>query len=140
MPNASASLLERRRQAVPRGVSNLGGCFVKSASGASLTDVDGRTFIDFVGGLGVNNVGHCHPTVVEAVREQAGRLLHSCFHVAMYEPYVALAEKLCALTPGGFAKKTLLLNSVAEAVENAVKICRKATGRMGVVVFEAARS
>ena len=136
MSNASASLLERRRQAVPRGVSNLSGCFVQSASGATITDVDGRAFIDFVGGIGVNNVGHCHPSVVEAVREQAGRLLHSCFHVAMYEPYVALAEKLCALTPGGFAKKALLLNSGAEAVENAVKICRKATGRMGVVVFE----
>jgi len=135
---STPSLLERRHKAVPRGVSNLCQCFAASASGARVTDVQGREYIDFVGGIGVNNVGHCHPDVVAAVREQAGRLMHSCFHIAMYEPYVALAERLCALTPGDFPKKALFLNSGAEAVENAVKIARTATGRQGVICFETA--
>jgi len=134
--STSSSLLERRRTAVPRGVGNLCDCFAASASGAVIRDVEGREYIDFVGGIGVNNVGHCHPDVVAAVRDQAGKLLHSCFHIAMYEPYVALAERLAALTPGDFPKKTLFLNSGAEAVENAVKIARRATGRQGVIAFE----
>ena len=133
-----SSLLERRRNAVPRGVSNLCDCFVSSAKGASVIDVEGREYIDFVGGIGVNNVGHCHPGVVAAVREQAGKLLHSCFHIAMYEPYVALAERLCALTPGDFPKKAMFANSGAEAVENGIKIARAATGRQGVICFETA--
>jgi 4-aminobutyrate aminotransferase/(S)-3-amino-2-methylpropionate transaminase len=126
-------LQQRREAAVPRGVSNAGPIFAASAKGATVTDVEGREFIDFAGGIGVNNVGHCHPKVVEAIREQAGKLLHSCYHVFQYEGYVALAEKLNALTPGDHAKKTVLVNSGSEAVENAVKVARRATGRPAVV-------
>jgi 4-aminobutyrate aminotransferase/(S)-3-amino-2-methylpropionate transaminase len=110
--------------------------FIESASGSLMIDVDGRELIDFAGGIGVLNAGHCHPKVVEAIRDQAGRCIHTCFHVAMTEPYVALAEKLCALTPGDFDKMALFLSSGAEAVENAVKIARSATGRQAVVCFE----
>ena len=129
-------LLARRREAVPRAVYNSAPVFIAAAAGSLLTDVDGRELIDFAGGLGVLNVGHCHPKVVEAIRDQAGRCIHTCFHVAMTEPYVELAEKLCALTPGDFRKKALFLSSGAEAVENAVKIARYATGRPAIVTFE----
>ncbi|MGE4193097.1 MAG: 4-aminobutyrate--2-oxoglutarate transaminase [Pseudodesulfovibrio sp.] len=126
-------LQKRREKAVPRGVSNAGPIFAAFAKGATVTDVEGREFIDFAGGIGVNNVGHCHPKVVAAVQEQAGKLLHSCYHVVQYEGYVTLAEKLNRLTPGDHAKKTVLVNSGAEAVENAVKIARSATGRQAIV-------
>jgi 4-aminobutyrate aminotransferase/(S)-3-amino-2-methylpropionate transaminase len=136
MTQTTKELLERRAKAVPKGVFNVAQRFAASASGALITDVEGRELIDFAGGIGVNNVGHCHPKVVAAVREQAGKLLHSCFHIVMYEQYVALAERLCAATPGDFPKMAALFNSGAEAVENAVKIARHATGRSGVVAFE----
>jgi 4-aminobutyrate aminotransferase/(S)-3-amino-2-methylpropionate transaminase len=129
-------LLERRRRVIPKAVYSTVPAFVDRASGSVMTDVDGRELIDFAGGIGVLNVGHCHPKVVEAIRDQAGRCLHTCFHVAMTEPYVALAERLCALTPGTFDKMALFLSSGAEAVENAVKIARYATGRPAVVAFE----
>ena len=99
-------------------------------------DVDGNRFIDLAGGIGTMNVGHGAPAVIEAVRAQLERFTHTCFSVTVYESYVALAERLARLTPGGFAKKTLLVNTGAEAVENAVKIARHATGRPGVLVFE----
>ncbi|MCJ2165055.1 MULTISPECIES: 4-aminobutyrate--2-oxoglutarate transaminase [unclassified Pseudodesulfovibrio] len=127
------ALLERREKAVPRGVTNITSIFADSAKGATITDVEGREYIDFASGIGVNNIGHCHPKVVAAIREQAGKLLHSCYHVVQYEGYVALAERLNKLTPGDFEKKTVLLNSGAEAVENAVKIARHATGRPAVI-------
>lgn len=136
MPDTNASLVARRERAVAKGVGNLAPIFAQSAKGAVVTDVEGREYIDFVGGIGVNNAGHCHPKVVAAVKEQAERLMHGCFHITMYEPYVELCEKLAALTPGSFAKKAVLLNSGAEAVENAIKIARYATGRQGVVAFE----
>ncbi|HRC84663.1 MAG TPA: 4-aminobutyrate--2-oxoglutarate transaminase [Thermoanaerobaculia bacterium] len=132
----SQALLERRLAAVPRGISFTAPLFVERAEGALLHDVDGNTLIDFAGGIGTLNMGHANPAVVEAVQKQVARLTHTCFSVAMYEPYVALAEKLNEVTPGRFAKKTLLANSGAEAIENAVKIARHATGRPGVVVFE----
>jgi 4-aminobutyrate aminotransferase/(S)-3-amino-2-methylpropionate transaminase len=132
----SSALGARRAAAIARGVSNTAPIFVASAAGARVTDVDGNVFLDFAGGIGTLNMGHANPDVVAAVREQVGRFTHTCFAVAMYEPYLELAEKLNAITPGGFAKKTILANSGAEAVENAVKIARRATGRSAVVVFE----
>ena len=89
-----------------------------------MIDVDGRELIDFAGGIGVNNVGHCHPKVVAAIQDQAEKCIHTCFHVAMYEPYIELATKLNELAPGNFPKMTLFANSGAEAVENAIKIAR----------------
>ena len=132
----SRELLERRATAVPRGVFNVAPVFVSTGSGAIVEDVDGNRFIDFAAGLAVLNAGQGHPAIRDAVAEQAERYLHTCFHVAMNEPYVALAERLNALTPGSFEKRTMLTNSGAEALENAVKIARYATGRPGVVVFD----
>lgn len=134
-PN-SAALLARRKAAVPQGPFNIAPIFVDHGDGATVTDVDGNTFLDFSGGLGSLNLGHNNPKVVAAVTAQAKKFLHTCFHITQYEPYVALAEKLNAITPGKFAKKTLLVNSGAEAVENAVKIARYYTKRTGVVGFE----
>lgn len=132
----SRALLERRERAVPRGPFNVAPVFVKSARGAIVEDVDGNTYVDFAGGLGCLNVGACADDVVEAIKEQAGEFTHTCFHVAMHEPYVELAERLNALAPGQFPKKTFFANSGAEAVENAVKIARSYTGRPAVLAFE----
>ncbi len=128
-------LLEKRKQYVPQGISLITPIFAEKASGAILEDVDGNVFLDFAGAIGTLNAGHCPPEVVEAIQQQAGKYIHTCFNVAMYEPYIALAEKLAQITPGSFAKKTIFLNSGAEAVENAVKIARKYTGRQGIVSF-----
>jgi 4-aminobutyrate aminotransferase/(S)-3-amino-2-methylpropionate transaminase len=132
----SRALMARRHAAVPRGISHAVPVFAESADGVRLTDVDGNVFLDFAGGIGVMNVGHSDPQVVDALKRQADRFTHTCFSVAPYESYVALAERLAAITPGSFAKKTLLVNSGAEAIENAVKIARHATGRPGVLCFE----
>jgi 4-aminobutyrate aminotransferase / (S)-3-amino-2-methylpropionate transaminase / 5-aminovalerate transaminase len=110
--------------------------FVERAEGAVIEDVDGNRFIDFAGGIGCLNVGHCAPEVVAALRRQIERFLHTCFMVTPYESYVKLAERLNALSPGDFPKKTILLNSGAEAVENAVKIARAYTRRPAVICFE----
>jgi 4-aminobutyrate aminotransferase/(S)-3-amino-2-methylpropionate transaminase len=131
----AAKLLERRKAAVPTGVSYSYPLFVESAKGSLIKDVDGNTFLDFAGAIGTMNAGHCPPEVVEAVKRQAELFLHTNFNVGMYEPYVALAEKLAQITPGEFPKKAILLNSGAEAVENAVKIARKFTGKPGIVSF-----
>lgn len=128
--------MARRHAAVPRGVSHATPVFAASADGARITDVDNNTFLDFAGGIGVMNVGHSDEGVIAAVKAQAERFTHTCFSVAPYESYVTLAERLAALTPGSFPKKTLLVNSGAEAIENAVKIARHATGRSGVLCFE----
>ncbi|TDL31061.1 4-aminobutyrate--2-oxoglutarate transaminase [Jeotgalibacillus sp. S-D1] len=133
-PKAS-SLLERRHAIVPNAVSYGVPTFAETASGSKITDVDGNTFIDFVGAIGTINVGHSHPKVKEALHEQVDKFIHTGFNVMMYEPYVALAEKLAGLAPGHHDKKVLLQNSGAEAVENAVKIARKYTGRQGIVTF-----
>lgn len=134
-PKAKA-LLERKEKNVPRGLFNTVPSFAQKGEGALLTDVDGNTFIDFAGAIGTLNAGHCPPKVVAALKEQIERYIHPCFHVMMYEPYVKLAEKLNEITPGTHAKKTFFLNSGAEAVENAVKIARKYTGRRAVISFE----
>lgn len=110
--------------------------FVERAEGALLHDLDGNTFIDFAGGIGCLNSGHSAPRVIEAVSKQLQKLQHTCFMAVMYEPYVALAKKLSEVTPGNHAKKTALFNSGAEAVENAIKIARKYTGRPAVIAFE----
>ncbi|HET7480165.1 MAG TPA: 4-aminobutyrate--2-oxoglutarate transaminase [Rubrobacteraceae bacterium] len=132
----SRALMERRHRAVTSGIGIATPMFVQEARGALLTDVDGNTFIDFGGGIGVLNVGHTNARVVEAVKEQADRFLHTCFYVTEYEPYIELAEKLNALVPGDFKKRSMFINSGAEAVENAVKIARAYTGRPAVIAFE----
>jgi len=110
--------------------------YVSSATGGTMTDVDGREWIDFAAGIAVTNVGNAAPRVVAAVREQVERFTHTCFMIAPYEQYVAVCEELAALTPGDFEKRSALFNSGAEAVENAVKIARHATGRQAIVVFD----
>ena len=132
----SRALLERRIDAVPRGISSTAPIFVDAASGAIVRDVDGNQLIDLGAGLAVLNVGNSAPAIVEAVRAQLDRFTHTCMHVTMSEPYVALAERLNALVPGDVARKTIFVNSGAEATENAVKIARHATGRSAVVVFD----
>jgi 4-aminobutyrate aminotransferase len=109
---------------------------VAHAEGARITDVDGRSFVDFAGGIGCQNTGHRHPAVVEAIKEQADRYLHQCFMVGTYEPFVEVCRHLAELSPcGPGEQRSILVNSGAEAVENAVKIARAATGRPAVVVF-----
>ena len=132
----SRAMLARRAGAVPRGVPAVTPIAVAHAEGAVITDVDGNRLIDFGGGIGVVNTGHRHPDVVQAVRRQLDRFAHVCFPVSTYEPYVELAERLNRITPGTHPKRTFLLNSGAEAVENAVKLARHYTGRQAVVCFE----
>jgi 4-aminobutyrate aminotransferase len=135
---ASERVLEARERYVPRGVSTPS-LVVDRAEGARVWDVDGREFLDFAGGIACQNLGHGPEPVVRAIREQAERFLHQCFMVGMYEPYVEVCRRLADLWPGEAKDvKTLLVNSGAEAVENAVKIARAATGRPGVVVFDRA--
>jgi 4-aminobutyrate aminotransferase/(S)-3-amino-2-methylpropionate transaminase len=135
---ASNALWARRTQAVPDAVGTTLPIFVRHAQGAVVEDVDGNRLIDMGAGIAVVNVGHAHPKVVAAIQAQAAEFLHTCFQVTPYEQYVAVCEALHARTPGSFAKRTVLLNSGAEAVENAVKIARAATGRPAVVAFDQA--
>jgi 4-aminobutyrate aminotransferase/(S)-3-amino-2-methylpropionate transaminase len=132
----SEELHKRRTAAVARGVGSVISSYVERAGGGTLTDVDGREWIDFASGIAVTSVGNAAPRVVAAVREQVARFTHTCFMVAPYESYVAVAETLNTLTPGGFEKRSALFNSGAEAVENAVKIARHATGRPAIVVLD----
>ncbi len=127
--------MQRRRDAVPRGVGQAHALFAERAENAELWDVEGRRYIDFTGGIAVLNTGHRHPAVMAAVQAQMERFTHTCFQVVAYDSYVEVAERLNALAPGDFAKKTLLLSSGAEALENAVKIARCHTGRSGVICF-----
>ena len=129
-------LMEIRTEHVPQGPFNITPIFVRRAKGALIEDVEGNEYIDFGGGIGVVNVGHCNEKVVAAIKEQADQYLHTCFHVSMYEPYIELAKQLNEITPGDFAKKTFFVNSGAEAVENSVKIARYATKRQGILAFE----
>lgn len=133
---ASRALVARRENAVAAGLYKAHPIAVEKANGALVTDVDGNTLIDFVGGIGVLNVGHCPEEVVNAIKAQADKLLHFCALVGTYEPYVALCEKLNALVPISGSCKTILANSGAEGVENAIKIARAATGRPAVIAFE----
>jgi len=128
---------EGRERFVPRGVATTD-FVVARAEGATVWDADGREYLDFAGGIACQNLGHNPETVVRAVHEQVDRYLHQCFMVGMYEPYIEVCRRLDALWPGESETKTLLVNSGAEAVENAVKIARAATGRPGVIVFDRA--
>jgi 4-aminobutyrate aminotransferase / (S)-3-amino-2-methylpropionate transaminase / 5-aminovalerate transaminase len=132
----SKALGERRNAAIPRGLSQGTPIYVAKADGAALEDVDGNRYIDFAGGIGCLNTGHRAPGVIRAIERQLEKFLHVCVQVTGYESYVRLAERLNELTPGRFPKKTLFVNTGAEAVENAVKIARAATGRPGVIAFE----
>ncbi|HYH27901.1 MAG TPA: 4-aminobutyrate--2-oxoglutarate transaminase [Actinomycetota bacterium] len=132
----SRELAERRASAVPAAVYTTAPIGVRRAENSIVEDVDGNRLIDLAAGLAVLNVGSAAPEVLEAIRTQAELATHTCFHVTMNEPYIELAERLNALTPGDHDKRTLLVNSGAEAVENAVKIARRATGRPGVVTFD----
>jgi 4-aminobutyrate aminotransferase / (S)-3-amino-2-methylpropionate transaminase / 5-aminovalerate transaminase len=127
-----ASVASRERY-VPRGLANTHSIFVARAEGTRVWDVDGREYLDFTSGIGVLNTGHRHPRVVRAVHEQVDRLMHTCFQVAMYEPYVELAARLCRLV--GDDRKAILFTTGAEAIENAVKIARAHTRRQAVVAF-----
>ncbi len=131
-------LMARKAAATPRGVGVMGSFFADRADNAELWDVEGRRFIDFAGGIAVMNTGHGNPKVVAAVAEQLKRFTHTCYQVVPYESYIALAEKLNALTPGTFAKKTALFSTGAEAIENAIKIARSYTKRSGVIAFSGA--
>lgn len=135
MSKSNETLMQRRHAAVARGVGQIHPVFVERAESATVWDVEGHQYIDFAGGIAVLNTGHRHPKVMEAVRRQLEHFTHTCFQVLAYEPYVALCEKLNALVPGDFAKKTLLVTTGSEALENAVKIARAATGRAGVIAF-----
>ncbi|RRV25500.1 4-aminobutyrate--2-oxoglutarate transaminase [Stutzerimonas nitrititolerans] len=138
MSQTNESLMQRRVAAVPRGVGQIHPIFADRASNSRVVDVEGREFIDFAGGIAVLNTGHLHPKIVKAVEAQLHKLTHTCFQVLAYEPYVELCEKINARVPGDFAKKTLLVTTGSEAVENAVKIARAATGRAGVIAFTGA--
>jgi 4-aminobutyrate aminotransferase / (S)-3-amino-2-methylpropionate transaminase / 5-aminovalerate transaminase len=139
----SEGVIADRKRYVARGVATTP-LVVARAEGARIEDVDGRSYIDFAGGLGCHNLGHGLPAAVAAIHEQADRYLHQCFMVGMYEPYVEVCRRLAELWPTGDSgseplsvdKRSLLLSSGAEAIENAVKIARAATGRPAVVVFE----
>ncbi|MBP6337449.1 MAG: aminotransferase class III-fold pyridoxal phosphate-dependent enzyme, partial [Vitreoscilla sp.] len=131
----NAALMARRRAALPSGLGQTYEVFAERAENAEVWDVEGKRYIDFGGGIAVLNTGHCHPRVVAAVKAQLDKVHHTCFQVLAYEPYVELAEKLIALTPGNFAKKAYFLSSGAEAVENAIKIARAATQRQAVIAF-----
>jgi 4-aminobutyrate aminotransferase/(S)-3-amino-2-methylpropionate transaminase len=132
----SKALNARRETAIPRGLGHTIPVYVAKTEGATLEDVDGNRYIDFAGGIGCLNVGHRSPKVLDAIRAQLDRFLHTSVQVTAYESYVRLAERLNALTPGKFPKKTILVNTGAEAVENAVKIARAHTGRPGIIAFE----
>jgi 4-aminobutyrate aminotransferase/(S)-3-amino-2-methylpropionate transaminase len=132
----SRAILERRASAVTTALGRSTDVVIDRAEGALVHDVDGNTLIDMAGGIGMLAVGHCPPRVVEAIRQQAARLIHPCALIATYEPYVELCELLNEITPGNFAKKTLLANAGAEAVENAIKAARAYTRRAGILCFE----
>ena len=132
----SRELAARRSAAVAAGVGSSVPVYAADADGGVVVDVDGNSLIDLGAGIAVTSVGASDPAVAQAVAEQAGRFTHTCFMVTPYEGYVRVAEELAALTPGGHEKRSVLFNSGAEAVENAVKVARLATGRMAVVAFD----
>ncbi len=138
MSKTNESLMQRRNAAVARGVSQIHPLVVQRAENATVWDVEGRQYIDFAGGIAVLNTGHRHPKIMDAVKRQMEQFTHTCFQVLAYEPYIELCEKLNELVPGDFVKKTLLVTTGSEALENAVKIARAATGRAGVIAFTGA--
>ncbi len=135
-PNLNnAALMARRQAAIPRGVGQSHEVFIARGENAEIWDVEGKRYIDFAGGIAVLNTGHRHPAVIEAVKAQLDQYTHTCFQVLAYEPYVELAERINALAPGNFAKKTMFLTTGAEAVENTIKIARAYTKRSAVIAF-----
>jgi len=134
----SSQLLERRKQFVPNAIGIFNPSTAVSAKGSVITDADGKEMIDFAGGIGVVNAGHCPPPVVAAIAKQAATLIHCSFNVATYDLYMQLAEKLVSLLPHGEHTKVMLTNSGAESIENAIKIARQATGRQAVICYESA--
>lgn len=134
----SKKYFEKKQNSVPKGVSVTFPILVKEGDGALVKDADGNVYIDFSSGIGALNIGHTHPEVVAAIKEQADKFLHTCFMVVMYDSYIELAERLNSLAPGNFIKKTMFLNSGAEAVENAVKVARRYTKKTGIVSLECA--
>ena len=133
--STNAALLARRQAAVPRGIASATPVFAARADNAELWDVEGRRYVDFAGGIAVMNTGHRHPKVVAAMHAQIDSYTHTAFQVVPYEPYVELCEKLNARAPFKGPAKSILFSTGAEAVENAIKIARAATGRPGVVAF-----
>lgn len=133
--STNAELQRRKDAAVPRGIGVMTRIFIDHAENAEMWDVEGRRYIDFGGGIAVLNVGHRHPKVVAAIEAQLGKMTHTMFQITPYELYVSLAEKLNRMTPGTHAKKTAFFSTGAEAIENAIKIARAATGRPGVIAF-----
>jgi len=131
----SQQLLERRSNVVANGVGVFNTATVSDAKGATIIDADGRELIDFAGGIGVVNAGHCPEPVVAAIREQAGKYLHTSFNVVTYEPYIELCEELAEILPHGDKTKVMLVSTGAEAVENAIKIARQATKRSAVLCY-----
>lgn len=131
----SQALLERRKIIVANGVGVFNTATVSSAKGAIITDVDGNQLIDFAGGIGVVNAGHCPDPVVKAIKEQADKYLHTSFNVVTYEPYIKLCEELVEILPHGEKTKAMLVSTGAEAVENAIKIARQATKKQGILCF-----
>ncbi|CAB3768804.1 4-aminobutyrate--2-oxoglutarate transaminase [Paraburkholderia solisilvae] len=134
----NADLNARKNAATPRGVGVTCDFYAQRAENAELWDIEGRRFIDFAAGIAVNNTGHRHPKVVAAMRAQLDRFTHTAYQVVPYASYIELAERINARAPGDFAKKTAFFTTGAEAVENAVKIARAATGRPGVIAFSGA--
>jgi 4-aminobutyrate aminotransferase/(S)-3-amino-2-methylpropionate transaminase len=135
---ANHEWLRRRHAAVARGVGHVTGVFTERAENAELWDVEGKRYIDFAGGIAVLNTGHRHPKVMAAVQAQMERFTHTCFQVTLYDSYVELCERLNAIAPISGPVKSILLTTGAEAVENAIKIARAATGRSGVIAFTGA--
>jgi 4-aminobutyrate aminotransferase len=131
----NADLQQRKDAATPRGVGVMCQFYAERALNSELWDVEGRRYIDFAAGIAVLNTGHRHPKIVAAVEEQLEKFTHTCYQVVPYASYVELAERINALTPGSHAKKTAFFSSGAEAVENAIKIARAATGRSAVIAF-----
>ncbi|MBN9117139.1 MAG: aminotransferase class III-fold pyridoxal phosphate-dependent enzyme, partial [Pandoraea sp.] len=131
----NAEFHARKNAATPRGIGVMCDFYAERAKNAELWDVEGRRFIDFASGIAVLNTGHRHPKIVAAIREQLDRFTHTAYQIVPYESYVTLAERLNACTPGDHSKKTAFFTTGAEAVENAIKIARAATGRTGVIAF-----
>ncbi len=135
---SNQTLLARRNAAIPRALSHATSVYAHHARNAEIWDVEGRRYVDFAGGIAVLNTGHCHPRIIAAATEQMNRFTHTCVQVLAYEPYVELAERLNALAPFSGPARTIFFTTGAEAVENAVKIARVATGRSGIIAFSGA--
>ncbi|MDO9394261.1 MAG: 4-aminobutyrate--2-oxoglutarate transaminase [Methylotenera sp.] len=135
---SNQDLHNRRLAATPRGIGVMANFFIDRALNSEVWDVEGKRYIDFAGGIAVLNTGHRHPKMVAAIEAQLQRFTHTCYQVLPYESYVTLAERINALTPGSYAKKTCFFSSGAEAVENAIKIARASTGRPGIIAFSGA--